>query len=496
MNRTAVASSLPAPPPPASAAPALAEWLVLACVVSLAALSVWLLITPMRALFVRVPISHDEGWNAVHTLRLMTGGALYPPVASGITINYPPLSFYVVGALGRMIGDFIFAGRMVALFAQGIVAINVMLIARRIGADGLFAAIAALSFLLFAQIYLSDFIAMDDPQWLGHALQTSGLVLLLKGDLRAIGWRRLAATMLLMLLGGLCKQSLVALPLSVTLWIGLQSRPMLGRWLALCAAGLTFVLALAWAAYGRDAFDQVVFNPRNFSLGMLLWVAQNLALRLLPFVLLAVGGIFVAPCRDGARLIGIYGVIAALTAAVLMSAAGVIYNALFDLIMAIMLAAAMLGQGLSDRLAGRTWTRPAAAPLQALPFFFVAPHADDNYLGLRADLDHQSQWQDAISSIAHADGPVLCAQLSLCYWAGRQSELDFFNFGQRAVRDPQLAIDAAAQVNTEKQAMIEEDNLAGDSRMPSVFNTAVAQHYRVLAKEPTVLRVPAGSPLP
>ena len=57
-----------------------------------------------------VPLDPNEGWNAYHALAAMAGRGLYPPPGALMINNYPPLSFFLVGALGRITGDMIVAG--------------------------------------------------------------------------------------------------------------------------------------------------------------------------------------------------------------------------------------------------------------------------------------------------------------------------------------------------------------------------------------------------
>src|SRR5882757_2792450 len=64
-----------------------------------------------------VPLDPNEGWNAAHALAAMAGHALYPHSDSLMVNNYPPLSFYLVGELGRLTGDPIIAGRVLSLIA-------------------------------------------------------------------------------------------------------------------------------------------------------------------------------------------------------------------------------------------------------------------------------------------------------------------------------------------------------------------------------------------
>src|SRR3954471_15376291 len=172
---------------------------------AIAGFAIALTILPAEALFARIPINYNEGWNAFHTLRLRTGGPLYPPLSASTFINYPPLSFYVVAALHPLIGDDIFAGRLLALISELVVALNIALAARALNVSWMLSGIAALSFIAFVAVFYPDYVAMDDPQWLGHALQTSGLVVLLRRN--RLDWTTLGIVALLLVLGGLIKQN-------------------------------------------------------------------------------------------------------------------------------------------------------------------------------------------------------------------------------------------------------------------------------------------------
>ena len=63
--------------------------LMLVCSVLLLEKTIWSMQT--------IPLIHNEGWNAVHTSRAMSGGHLYQYDTAFLVNNYPPLSFYVVG---------------------------------------------------------------------------------------------------------------------------------------------------------------------------------------------------------------------------------------------------------------------------------------------------------------------------------------------------------------------------------------------------------------
>src|SRR5690242_6614170 len=67
-----------------------------------------------------IPFDPNEGWNAYFQTAAWTGRNLYPGPADFMINNYPPLSFYAVGALGAAISDNILAGRLVSLAAFAI----------------------------------------------------------------------------------------------------------------------------------------------------------------------------------------------------------------------------------------------------------------------------------------------------------------------------------------------------------------------------------------
>src|SRR5436305_1669765 len=75
------------------------------------------MIRPLLSIGRYLPLDPNEGCNAYFADAAIHGGVLYPAADALITNNYPPLSFYLVGAVGYLTGDNIFAGRFVALFS-------------------------------------------------------------------------------------------------------------------------------------------------------------------------------------------------------------------------------------------------------------------------------------------------------------------------------------------------------------------------------------------
>ncbi|HYK80456.1 MAG TPA: hypothetical protein VEU95_12550, partial [Micropepsaceae bacterium] len=92
-----------------------ARWTSAEAVV-LAILSVPLLIALIALAYrstLLIAINYNEGWNAYHATAALSGGRLYYPANALVTNNYPPLSFIIVGMVSNIVGDAIFAGRLV-----------------------------------------------------------------------------------------------------------------------------------------------------------------------------------------------------------------------------------------------------------------------------------------------------------------------------------------------------------------------------------------------
>src|SRR5438105_964734 len=60
-------------------------------------------------------VNYNEGWNSYRQQMAAEGTMLYALPPEYATTNYPPLSFHLVGFLGKLTGDMTAAGRWVSL---------------------------------------------------------------------------------------------------------------------------------------------------------------------------------------------------------------------------------------------------------------------------------------------------------------------------------------------------------------------------------------------
>jgi hypothetical protein len=393
-----------------------------------AALAVVHLALPLASVPRLAPRSYNEGWNAYHAEAVTSERPLYPEPASLFPNNYPPLSFGLVAMAGAVLGDPLLAGRFLSLLAFLVVAVQIGWIVTRSTGERRLGAFAGLLFTALMGAGFDEYVGMNDPQLLGHAFVLGGLVLL-------TGWRspaRLASAALLMVLGGLVKHSLVALPLAVTLWLFARDRLAFRIWLAASAliAGAA-VGALAWL-HGASLFSSLL-GPRTSSLEIAAKVSGEWLRSLaapLAVGLLAAQEAWRDP--DG-RLLALYAGLALVIGFALTMGEGVSYNAYFDLVIALCL----LGPFLLSRVAVLVPSGARVIPTAALALaLLVDPllRAADALLRLPRRLDELAGYEritrEDVAYLAARPGPAVCEMLALCFWAGKPASVDLFNSQQ------------------------------------------------------------------
>jgi hypothetical protein len=88
---------------------------------------------------------------------------------------------------------------------------------------------------------------------------------------------------------------------------------------------------------------------------------------------------------------------------------------------------------------------------------------------------------EEIDFLANQPGPVACENLSLCYWAGKGFEIDFFLLGQKLKQgfiDPGLVTE---RLRNRYYAAIQTDASNGkSSSLPESINREIADNYEVI----------------
>ena len=132
-----------------------------------------------------------------------------------------------------------------------------------------------------------------------------------------------------------------------------------------------------------------------------------------------------------------------------------------------------------------------AVTLLAIRFVMLSSSAMSAYASVATELGRGAQWTATIERIRTEPGPVACETLALCYWAGRNSEIEFFNFGQRVLLDPAFGDAFAQQIERGEIGLIQRELTGGAKRLPPDLEAIIDTHYRLETNSPTALYVPA-----
>ncbi len=406
-----------------------------------AILSIFILLVPHVAFITaHVSLSSNEGWNAYLARRAigLDHAPLYPPAEQMVFNNYPPSSFYVVGLFGWLLGDMIVAGRIISLLALLFCAWAAGRIVLACGGTLGGAWLAGLLIVLYSAVFYSDYVAMDDPQWLGQAVIMAGFMLLLGNGRepgRAGAWRPFCAGFVVVA-GLTFKHNILALPVAVLVWLLLTDWRHAVSWMGGCLVSLCLLGGLYYSSFGPDFIQGVFGHKRVFYVhGMLKGLGNVLGL----------GGMMVScafvpwrrlPHRSG-LLLGLYLLLAVASAIVQRTGAGVSHNACFEALIAAALCAGLAMSRLvtTGGTVGRVPMRAVLVGmvgLNLLPVVVSLPvYLPYLYRSNVTGIVHSLAASDeTIAAVRAIDGDVACETLALCYWAHKPVVMDFFNYSQ------------------------------------------------------------------
>src|SRR5262249_11890088 len=129
-------------------------------------LTVLFALWPVYRTFLNIEIDENEGWSAYFADAALGRMPLYPHPDQLITNNYPPLSFYIVGAFGWLFNDPVLAGRLLSLAGVALCAGGIFVAIKGFVGDSLAAGVGALYFLATMSRFFTGYVGMNDPHLL------------------------------------------------------------------------------------------------------------------------------------------------------------------------------------------------------------------------------------------------------------------------------------------------------------------------------------------
>ena len=425
-------------------------------------IAIWSFAWPAYRAFLNVEIENNEGWNAYFADAAMGKMPLYPSASQLITNNYPPLSFYIVGSIGRLVGDPVLAGRFLSLVALAAIAIAISLSVRRLGGSRVAAAISAAFFVATMSRFFTSYVGMNEPQLLSEAIMAFGFVGFLAVRSRDRGY---VGPVLVMALAGFVKHNIIAMPMTAFLWLTLNRRREAVKCLCVALIVIAAGTAICYAAFGRDFFLNIL-SPRQYSVKGALRSFEDLQWVSVALLACVCNGWL--RWRDPSVRLCNYLVAIALGSYFLQrTGAGVDFNAQFDLVIAVAIG---LGLAYTQVPLWRVLGRFLPAQAQAILLLALCARllASKQIQPLRLAFDrgflneiamHERAMADSVARVRRTPGDVLCSSF-VTYRAGKPFAVDAFNAEQRILAGalPKDAISARVVAGT--LTVVDVDRLA------------------------------------
>jgi hypothetical protein len=382
---------------------------------------------PVKRITQYEDINYNEGWNTYRADMAARGQPLYGLPPKFTLTNYPPLSFHLVGSLGKFTGGYNAAGRWIALVSLAILAIVMGALVRQYTDRWRLGIYAILLFGMGLAVVLPDRIGANDPEWLSLALSFTGFYVYVRNQ--RSNWF-LCASALAFSVSLFTKHNFLALPGAVGLHLILQRawRP-LAVWLGALGLASSALLLLTIQWDGPYFFSHLL-APRGYNLGpgWHLIVAHVVTFQI-PIAAAALWSACYAT-QPKRNLLVIAFVLAHVVGFVFSGGDGVDENILLD---ALAIAAVITAIGIGDLeeklIAFRFSTlsrllvliAPFLGSLTLLPTaFLIARHT--NKLGPNLD----GEFRRAVEFLQNRPGPAICEDLLLCYDAGKPPLYDTY----------------------------------------------------------------------
>ena len=388
------------------------------------------LVGPIYRSFLGIIINSNEGWNAFYADAAMGKMNLYPSLNQLITNNYPPLSFYCVGIVGKLLGDNILAGRLLSLMALGVITFFIVQIIKILGGTWKGGLIGGAYFVATLSLFFRWYIGANDPQLLAQAVMVCGFFLFLKAAKSGRGYW---IAMLVMVVAGFFKHNIVTLPLSSMLWLGVQQR---WRTFFFCN-GFSLLLIIigftcCYAAYGVDFFYNLL-TPRQLLLEKISQEFMDLSM-----VVIGLGFWFFASWKfhreASVQLITIMMFVGLVVGCIQRLGSGVFVNAQFDLVFAVAIGVGVVFQLFLQRHYYAEPLQMALIVALTLPFFMAPTFFvflnifSPAYQTTMACM--QQQIAERIALVRAIPGDVFCESY-IAYKAGKPFAVDIFNVQER-----------------------------------------------------------------
>jgi hypothetical protein len=395
-------------------------------------------------------MNYNEGWNVMFTARLLAGGPLYVPLDDFplTPMNYPPLSFAIIGGLSYFTGNILLTGRIVSLCSSLIASLLIFRIIDNVTGQKSAATFSALVWLGLMTRLGGYRLVMHDPQLMAHAFSLAALCLFSEWR-DALTPRRICLIALLCCLALFVKHLVFVVPVVLAIALFFADKR---AFLIFAAAGVVFSAIMAYGSWHYGG-AHLLANFLDFNRPVLNWKIISRIRQIFfagfAFVVFAPFLILLVRRRKGWLPYLLYFCLSFVLGAYATRGVGVDINAWFDFFIA---AAIIFGIFTGDlpHIIGApasSWARLGRfAPLGGVGLVLYAvlvsallPLAPQLRSGLRAALNYdklqrtEQAYRKQVELLRSIPGPALFESLLLGFDAGKEFLYEPFGAAQMMI---------------------------------------------------------------
>ena len=402
----------------------LRDWLLCG---ALAPFCLFAAIVPFWRALYKVQVNYNEGWNVYTASDLGHHVALYPSRFGWTTVNYPPVSFFVMRALSHLTHEYLFTGRLVSLLSLLICCGLVGAIVKQATGMLVPAILSAFFCLALFCARADGYVGMDDPQMLAQVFFLAGLLLYVsRGHERTF----LVGIALLFVLGGSIKHNLIDFPVAVFLDLCIVSRRRAFHFLVYMAVFLALAIVLN-TLIGGPFFIAKLLTPRLYSVsGALKSILKYYSIQV-PFVMAAIA-MFYAIKNSSTRVIALFFAVSLIVGIGFAGGSGVAINTFFSNFLAISILVGIMIATLWTNAIGLQESAYLKLAIPVMVFgSLVFPMQSAGELHPAEKLQDvrmsEALFEREVGFLRSQPGPALCESLLRCYFAGKPYIYDPFN---------------------------------------------------------------------
>jgi len=430
--------------------------------------AIFSLINPLREVFARYSLNFQDGWNSYYSSIAASGAPLYEnPMAYP---NYPPLSYYIIGNLGAFFGNIVSTGRMISLFSVAFISVGVFFILRRHSKSFRVSFLGLLWTLSLLGIFAPDYIAMNHPQFLAHAVMMGSMLFYIhfraseKPCLRILVVAAILAVTALFI-----KHNLLAFPFAVSLDLLLHSRRRLVVWcVSFFGVGAAALFILNYQTEGR--LIEALLAKRQYDLeGMFHRLRFSILVLAIP--LLCSFKTAKETLRDSKwRWLSIYFFCSLGLGIAAFSGAGIDVNLMFDFVIAASILITLASANPSSK-----YVLPAIIILLS-----VGSVLRLSTMPSRSEIKtKEALYERDVEIIRSIPGPAICEDLLICFWAGKPLQFETFLIKQSIVTkkiDETLVLET---LRNRKWAVVQVNRPEAPNRFTENFLQTLRAEYKL-----------------